>query len=111
MSRPSYRATKEDRKLVRYLAAIGLRQEQIALVVRIRSPKTLRKHFRREIASGNAEAVASVARVAYGMAVSGDHPGMTQFWLTTVGGGGLPLGDPEQARLEPEEAGVADAEE
>src|SRR6266567_4982667 len=87
MSRPSFRPTKDQRKLVRSLAAIGQRQERIASVVGIRSPKTLRKHFRNDIAKGTAEATATVAAAAYAMAASGDYPGMTRFWLSTIGGG------------------------
>jgi hypothetical protein len=55
--------------------------------VGIRSPKTLRKHFGREIAKGTAEATATVTAAAFAMAVSGDFPGVTRFWLNTVGGG------------------------
>ena len=46
MPRPSFKATAEQRKLVKSLAAVGLRQEQICAMVGLRSPKTLRKHFR-----------------------------------------------------------------
>ena len=87
MSRPSFKPTKEQRKLVQSLSAIGLRQEHIAVAVGIRSPKTLRKHFRKEIAKGTAEAMARVTAAAYAMAVSGDYPVATRFWLSTVGGG------------------------
>jgi hypothetical protein len=85
MSRPSFKPTEEQRKLVRFLAARGSRQEHIAALVGIRSPKTLRKHFRKDIANGFAEAATLVTASAYKMAVSGDFPGMTRFWLSTVG--------------------------
>jgi hypothetical protein len=49
MPRPSFRVKEEDRQLVRSMAALGLRQEQIAKTVGLRSPKTLRKHFGREL--------------------------------------------------------------
>ena len=49
-------------------------------MVGVRSPKTLRKHFRQELSSGMAEANAVVARVAYEMALSGRYPAMTIFW-------------------------------
>jgi hypothetical protein len=71
---------EEDRKLVRSLAALGLRQEQIIETVGLRSPKTLRKHFRAELNAGVAEATLAVARVAYDMANSGRYPQMTIFW-------------------------------
>jgi hypothetical protein len=91
MSRPSFKPTKDQRKLVHSLAAIGLRQEHIASVIEIRSPKTLRKHFSREIAKGTAEAMAKVMAVAHGMAISGNYPGVTRFWLSTIGGGPIPF--------------------
>ena len=87
MSRPSFRPTKGQRKLVQSLAAIGIRQESIAVAVGIRSPKTLRKHFARDIAKGTAEATTKVMATAYAMAISGKYSGMTRFWLSTVGGG------------------------
>src|SRR4051795_12394354 len=66
--------------MVKSLSAMGLRQEDISNMVGLRSPKTLRKHFRQELSSGMAEANAAVAHVAYEMAVSGRFPAMTFFW-------------------------------
>jgi hypothetical protein len=86
MGRPRFKPTKEDRKMVKSLAVLGIRQQQIARVVGIRSPKTLRKHFRRELSMGSAEAAATVSRVAYEMATSGKYPVMTDFWLRLMDG-------------------------
>lgn len=80
MPRPSYQPTDEQRQMVKSLSAMGLRQEDICDMVGLRSPKTLRKHFRQELSSGMAEANAAVAHVAYEMAVSGRFPAMTFFW-------------------------------
>src|SRR3954464_10312789 len=79
--RASFKASREQRKQVRSLAALGLLQQQIAASIGLRSPKTLRKHFRREISQGAAEANAAVARVAYQMAISGKYPLMTRYWI------------------------------
>jgi hypothetical protein len=112
MSRPSFKPTKDQRKLVRSLAAIGVRQEHIASLIGIRSPKTLRKHFRRDIAKGTAEATATVAAAAYAMAVSGDYPGMTRFWLSTAGGGPTtPSGVEQEDPRRDEVADFADADD
>ena len=81
MPRPSFRPTAEQRKLVKTAASLGLRQEQICVLARIRSPKTLRKHFRQELDNGLAEATAAIARTAYEMARSGRYPAMLLFWL------------------------------
>ena len=84
MPRPSFEASREQRKLVKSLAAVGLRQEQIATTIGLRSPKTLRKHFRQEIRQGTAEANAAVARVAFEMATSDKWPVMTRYWMSVV---------------------------
>lgn len=81
MPRPRFKPTEEQRALVKSLAAIGLPQEEICTVVRLRSPKTLRKCFPRELSQGLAEATAIVAQTAYEMASSGEYPAMTFFWL------------------------------
>ena len=91
MARPSFKATKDQRKLVHSLSAIGVPQEDIAVVIGIRSPKTLRKHFGKDIARGTAEATATITAAAYAMACSGKFPAMTRFWLSTVGRGAIPL--------------------
>ena len=80
MPRPSFQPTEEQRKLVKRLSALGLCHEDICDMVGLRSPKTLRKHFRLELSSRMAEANAVVARTAYEMALSGRFPVMTFFW-------------------------------
>jgi hypothetical protein len=59
---------------------MGLRHEQICMLVKVRSPKTLRKYFRSELDGGTAEAEAAVTRTAYEMATSGKCLAMTLFW-------------------------------
>ena len=81
MARPRFQPTPEQRKLVKSLAAVGLRQEHICEMLRLRSPKTLRKYFREELFQGFAQAYAAVARTAYDMARSGRYPAMLMFWL------------------------------
>jgi DNA-binding transcriptional MerR regulator len=80
MSRPSFQPKQEQRKLVKSLSALGLPQEQICALVGMRSPKTLRKHFREALNEGAAEAEAAVMRTAYAMATSGKCLSMTLFW-------------------------------
>lgn len=108
MGRPSFKPAKDQRKLVRSLAAQGVRQEHIACLVGLRSPKTLRKHFEQDLRKGNSEAIAAIAVVAYQMAVSGEYPGLTRFWVSTVGGGfaGGPdnPNDPDGRRAEADDA-------
>ena len=86
MPRPRFTPTPEQRRLVKSLAAYGTPQELIARRLGIRSPKTLRKHFRQELDDGILEANAKVAQTMYEMATSGEHPTATMFWLRTRNG-------------------------
>ena len=95
MPRPKLNPTKEQRQQVEFLAAIGVRQEEIAEFVGIRSPKTLRKHFRAEIDRGATRASFNVGMTLYKMATSGQHPAATIFWMKTR------CGWRERAALEP----------
>ena len=81
MPRPSFKPTVEKQKMVKSMAAIGLTHDQMATAIGIRSPKTLRKYFRKQLNAGNAEAIAKVTSVGYEMAQSGKYPAMTRFWL------------------------------
>ena len=65
------------------MSAYGIKQEGIARVLRFRSPKTLRKHFREELTLGEIEAVAQVAQTHYQMARSGKYPASTIHFLDT----------------------------
>ena len=93
MARPTFKPTKEQRKLVQSLAAIGMRHDDIAVVVGVRSPKTVRKHFRRELSIGSAEAIAAVSSTAFEMASSGKWPQMTEYWMSIMG----PVAQPTDA--------------
>src|SRR3954468_4163394 len=83
MARPRFKVTREHRTKVRALAGFGVPHEEIARMVGIRSPKTLRKYFRDELAAGSTEANAMVAQTLYQMATSGQHPAATMFWMKT----------------------------
>jgi len=86
MARPQFVPTDDQRRMVKSLEAYGLKQEQTANIIGLRSTKTLRKHFRKELTLGGPEANAKVAQTAYQMAISGKHPSLTMFWLKTRAG-------------------------
>jgi hypothetical protein len=88
MPRPRFEPTAEQRKTVEIMAAYGLPEEQIASTIGPKGidPKTLRKHFRRELLLGATKANSKVAETAYQMAISGKCPVMTIFWLKCRGG-------------------------
>ena len=56
MARPALIITDEQRLLVKALAAYGIPYQEIALKVGISSPKTLCKHFRKEMDEGPIDA-------------------------------------------------------
>ena len=74
-------ATEEQRRKVRALAGFGVRQEDICAILGLRSQKTLRKRFAKELELGVVEARAKVAQAAFKLATSGRDPASTMFWL------------------------------
>jgi hypothetical protein len=64
MARPSWQPKQEQRTLVKSLSVLGLPQTQICAWVGMRSPKTLRKHFREELQQGATTEVVEM-RTAY----------------------------------------------
>ena len=85
MARPRFMPSVEQRRLVRSLAACGIRQEEIAHYLGLRSVKTLRRHFREELGRAAVEATARVAQTLYQQATSGKNTAATIFWLKTRG--------------------------
>ena len=67
-------------------SAYGILQADIARMVDLRSPKTLRKYFPQELAHGAIEDNAQVGQTLFKMATSGDEPAATIFWLKTRAG-------------------------
>jgi hypothetical protein len=93
MPRPKHNPTNEQRKLVKDLAAVGVPHEDIARKVGIRSPKTLRLHYREELDTGSIDANASVAGALYNKAISGDTYAQ-RFWLESRANWGRPTFNP-----------------
>lgn len=80
--RKSFEPTEQQRRMVESLAGFGMRHESIARLVDL-DPKTLRKHFRRELDCGADKANAQVLSTFHKMATSGKYPAMTIFWCKT----------------------------
>jgi hypothetical protein len=103
MSKRKPGPSDEQRRTVKKLAGFGVTQQQICAVVGIKSPKMLRKDFRRELKLGPVEAKTRVMGTAFRLARSGRHPAMTIFWLKTRGRwserNGLP--QPDEHSCEP----------
>jgi hypothetical protein len=101
MPRPPLNPSKEQRDIVKSMAAMGIPQEDIGRKIGIRSPKTLRKHFREELGLGATEANYKVAKTLFEMATSGECPAATIFWAKTRNGfrehphsAGVPMAPP-----------------
>jgi len=69
--------------LVKSMVAVGHTHEEIARKIGIRSPKTLRKHFREELDLGATDANYRVGKTLYEMAVSGNNIAATIYWDKT----------------------------
>ena len=81
MGRPRFNPTDEQYRMVKSLAAYGMRQSEIAAMLELRSEKTLRKHFRSALDRGAAEANSQVAQSLYRLATSGKSAAAAIFWL------------------------------
>ena len=81
MARKEFTPSQEQRHLVTVLSSYGIWQEDIASEVGLRSPKTLRKHFREELDHGRIGSEIKVRKTFYQMAESGKHPYTTIQWL------------------------------
>ena len=83
ITKPSFKPTDEERKLVEQMCAVGIPQESICLVVRDGiDDKTLRKHFRRELDTSKVKANAKIGGTLYNKAVGGDTTAAI-FWAKT----------------------------
>jgi hypothetical protein len=68
----AFEPTDEQRRTVRAMAGFGVPHEDIGTLLEI-GAKTLRKHFRRELDRGTAEANAKVAQSLFNMATQGNN--------------------------------------
>jgi hypothetical protein len=81
MARTALKPTDEQRHVVKVMSSYGIRQEDIAIEVGVRSPKTLRKHFREELDRGRIGADIEVGKTLFKMAASGRRPAATIYYL------------------------------
>ena len=73
MPRPRLKPNTDQRRLVKSMAAMGIPHSDIARKIGVRSPKTLRKHFREELDLGIVEANYKVAQTLFQFA-TGEEP-------------------------------------
>jgi hypothetical protein len=82
MGRPAHVTTPERCKQVEYMAALGLRQPNIALIMGI-SARSLRRRYRKQLDEGSAVAQKNVLVSLYEMALSQRNSAATIFWVKT----------------------------
>lgn len=85
LGRPPYEPTPEDRLKVSRMANMGIPQTDIAKVFGL-APKTLRKHFRKELTASGIEATFHVIETLYKMATSGKNTAASIFWAKSRAG-------------------------
>jgi hypothetical protein len=81
MARKAFAVNDAMRERVRYLAGVGVPQDDIAKIINC-AAKTLRKRFRDDLDRGVAEATATVAGFLFAAAKGGNIPAII-FWLKT----------------------------
>jgi hypothetical protein len=77
--RRPHQPTDEQRRQVMTLAGLGIKQEEIAGLLRL-APKTLRLRYRHELDDGVTKANAAVAQSLYNMAVKDKIPAAAIWW-------------------------------
>jgi hypothetical protein len=84
MGRPSHNPDPISRRQVEAMAAYGVPEKDIACVIGI-DPKTLRKHYRRELDTGAIKANSKIAESLYRKALGDGAQSVTAaiFWLKT----------------------------
>ena len=80
-TKPPHEPTKQTRELVSLHATMGTRQEVIADLLDL-DPKTLRKHYRKELDQSVAKANATIGGALFNKAKGGDTSAMI-FWMKT----------------------------
>jgi len=81
MARKAFAVNDAMRERVRYLAGVGVPQDDIAKIIGC-APKTLRKRFRDDLDRGVAEANATMCGFLFAAAKAGNIPAII-FWLKT----------------------------
>jgi hypothetical protein len=85
MARPQFVPTQDQREMVRTLSAVCINHEGIARKIGLRSVKTLRKHFSKELELGLLDATAQVSQTHLIMAKSGHNLKATLSWSKRYG--------------------------
>lgn len=83
--RPKWEPNAEQVDAIQAAASAGLTQDVIATLVGV-SESTLKRRCADQLRLGSLHCNARVALAAFEMAISGNHPAMTRFWLAMRAG-------------------------
>ena len=78
----THQVTPETRKFVENAAGMGLPHEQIAILIGVKSDKTLRKKYRKELNEGKAKANLQMATTCFQGGIKG-NPALIIWWTKT----------------------------
>ena len=81
---PAHKPTEQNKKIVETMAVAGIPLDTIASIIEV-NPKTLKKHYVKELSYGLAKANTQIAKGLYEKAMQGDVKAM-MFWLERRGG-------------------------
>ncbi len=84
MSYPLHKVTDERKRMVETMAVAGIPHDDIAVVINV-NPKTLKKHYKKELDTGLVKANTQAAKKLYERAMEGDVKAL-MFWLERRGG-------------------------
>lgn len=85
MARAPHKPTPETLAQVEALSGYGVRHDEIALYLEI-DPKTLRKHYRKQLDTGAVKANVGVARSLHKQATEGGNVAAAIFWMKARAG-------------------------
>ena len=81
----SHKVTDETRKAVENASGMGLSQEDIACLLGVRDPKTVRRRYRKELDSGRMKANLQVATRLFEKCKAGDNTAIIWWEKTRAG--------------------------
>lgn len=81
----THKVTDETRKMVENASGMGLSQEDIAYLLEVRDPKTIRRRYRKELNAGRVKANLQVATRLFDKCKEGDNTAIIWWEKTRAG--------------------------
>lgn len=81
----THQVTDEMRLTVENAAGMGMSHEEIAVLMGVRDPKTIRRRYRKELDQGRAKANLQIATVLFKKCIAGDNTAIIWWEKTRAG--------------------------